>query len=293
MATQFITDSMMDADKGLSEKYDYEVLPIPISVGNQSYFDGVDITPEMVMEFGTEGQDFPKTSQIPMVTYKEAFEKHLKNGDDVVYVGLSSGLSGTMQAANLAAMELAEEYPDRKIVLIDSKGATIAQTMIFEQGLKQREAGKSIEEIEETLNFLTDHLNVYFVAGDLDWLRRGGRLGRSAATLGTLLKINPILYITDEGKIELFSKVRGKKKALKKLEDLLAEGLENNPDQTIAVIGSKNDEFVDALKDVTKDYDETQIMEPEDGAGSALTVHIGDDFYGVGFFDELPENYIN
>lgn len=292
MAIKFVTDSMTDAGQNLRSEYDYDVIPIPIAVGNKTYMDGIDITPEMVMEFGQSGENFPKTSQISSVAYQNAFEKHLEKGDDVVYVGLSSGLSGTFQAANIAAQELREKYPDRKIILIDSKTASIAQAMLLQQGLKLAKLDKPIEEIEETLNFLRDHLNIYFVVGDLKWMGKGGRISKGAATLGNLLNIVPILYFND-GKIEVFDKVRGKRKATKKLEGILKNALAENENQTIAMLNSNNDDSLEKLLKVTTKFPHTHVMVPEKGAGSALTVHTGDDVYGIAFFDELPENYIN
>lgn len=292
MPIKFITDSMADLGQGLADEYDFDIIPIPITVGEKTYFDGIDITPEMVMDFGRNGKDFPKTSQVSVGAYKEAFEKHLKNGDDIVYVGLSSGLSGTMQAANIAANELRELYPDRKISLVDSKSVTLGQAMILQQGLKLNKLGKSIEEIEETLNFLADHFNIFFVAGDLKWLSRGGRVSKAAAALGSFLNVVPILYVND-GKIEVFDKVRGKKKAAKKLETILKNALDAEEDQIIGVMDGNNEEFAKRFKKVASKYDHTNVVEPEKGAGSGLTTHIGDNFFGLGFFDELPENYVN
>lgn len=292
MATKFITDSMNDLGKDLSKEYDFDVLPIPITVGEKTYMDKIDVTPEMIMEFGKHGPDFPKTSSISTGVYQEAFEKHLKNGDDVLYLGLSSGLSGTMQAAHIAAEELREKYPERTIALVDSQVATLAMSMLLQQGLKLDRLNKPIGEIEETLNFLADHLNVFFVVADLKWMAKGGRLSKGAATLGNLLNVVPILYL-NRGQIEVFDKVRGKKKATKRLEQILKAALEENPDQIVGLFESKNKEAVDKFKKIIAKFPHASYVEAEKGPGSGLTVHIGDDIYGLGFFDELPDNYVN
>lgn len=292
MAIKFITDSMMDPDKNIQENYEYDIVPIPITVGEESYLDKVDITPEEILEMGAAGA-VPKTSQIPSAVYEKEFEKHLKNGDDIFYLSLSSGLSGTIQNAVIAAEELKEKYPDRKIAIVDSKVATLAQAMLLQQAIKQAEAGKSIEEIEEIINFLADHFKVYFAVGDLTWLSRGGRLSKAGAAVGNLLNIVPIISI-DNGKLEVFDKVRGKKKAQKKLEKLMKEALDKNPEQTVGVIATPvNESKLNNLKDLVAQYPETFVLEKEDGPGAALVAHTGGDLFGCGFFEELPPGYIH
>ncbi len=293
MAIKFITDSMSDPSEALKNKYDYEVIPIPITVGEKTYLDKVTITPEEIIEMGEKEGVVPKTSQISTAAYEKEFEKHLKNGDDIFYLSLSSGLSGTIQAANIAAEELKEKYPDRKIVIVDSKTATLAQAMLLQQAIKQAEAGKSIEEIEDIIKFLADHFKVYFVVGDLSWLSRGGRLSKTGAALGNLLNIVPIISIED-GKLEVFDKVRGKKKAQKKLEKFMNQALENIPDQIVGMIATPvNESKLDGLKKIIKEHPETNFIETEGGPGAALVAHTGGDLFGCGFFDELPEGYIN
>ncbi len=283
---------MMDPGEGLAEEYEYEVIPVPIQIGDKTYKDGIDISPKMVMEAGKKKENFPKTSQIPIGVYKDTFEKHLKNGDDVFYLALSSGLSGTFQAANLAAEELREKYPDRVIKVVDSKGATMSMAMLLQQALKLDRLGKDIDEIEETVKFLADHINVFFMVGDLKWLAKGGRLSKSSAALGNLLNIVPIIYIND-GKLEVFDKIRGKKKAYKKLEEMMKNALKDVDNQTVGIIDANNPDFTRKMKRAVSRVDCANVMLPEKGVGSALTVHVGDDLFGFGYFDELPENYVN
>lgn len=293
MSIKFITDSMSDPSREIEEKYDYEVIPMPITVGNKTYHDKVDITPAEVIELGSNPDTIPKTSQIPSAVYEKEFEKHLKNGDDILYLGLSSGLSGTIQAATIAAEELKDKYPDRKIEIVDTKMATLAEALMLQQAIKLAEAGYPIEEIKRIIQELADHFKVYFVVGDLNWLSRGGRLSKAGAAVGNLLNIVPIISIED-GKLEVFDKVRGKKKAKKKLEKMMKEVLDKTPDQTVGVIATPNNrEKLDGLKEIIAAHPETFVVEAEDGPGAALVAHTGGDLFGCGFFDKLPPEYIN
>jgi DegV family protein with EDD domain len=293
MAIQFIADSMCDIAQEVLHRYPFEILPIPISIGNKTYLDGVDINPEMVFEkVEANPEDFPKTSQVQAVTYQKAFEKHLKNGDDVIYLSLSSNLSGTFQTASLIASDLLEAYPQRRIAVVDSKCATTGAMMILHQGLKLNRLGRPFEEIVETMTFLGNHINIFFLVGDIKWLAKGGRISKSVALIGDMLKIVPILYFED-GRILAFEKIRGRKKALKKIYEIIDERMPDK-NQIVGMINSTAPELQEkAVKALSKEMGIRNFMLPEAGAGSALSVHIGRDCLGIMFFDELPDNYVN
>lgn len=223
MSIQFITDSMCDIDERILNRYPFEVLPIPITIGDKTYYDGIDITSDMILDSGEHDPDhFPKTSQVQAVTYQECFKRHLERGDDIIYLALSSGLSGTFQTASLIASQLLEDYPDRKISIIDSKTATTGMMLILHQGLKLNKLGRSFEEISDTMNFLSRHINIYFLVGNISWLAKGGRIGKNVAKIGDMLKIKPILYFKD-GRILPYEKIRGQKKAERRLMELVDE----------------------------------------------------------------------
>ncbi len=293
MSIRFITDSMCDISEAVLSRYDIDILPIPVTLGDKTYFDGIDITPEMVVDYVEKnGSDqFPKTSQVQAISYQNCFEKHLKNGDDIIYLSLSSGLSGTCQTASLIAKDLLNDYPDRKIAIVDSKCATTGMAMILHQGLKLDKLQKPFEEIVETMQFLADHIQIFFLVGDIKWLAKGGRINKNVAAIGEMLKIVPILYFKD-GQILAFDKVRGQKKALKKMFEAIDERLKDR-EQIVGLIHSTAPDLQEkVLKHLTKEMQLKHFLIPESGAGSALTVHIGKDCLGVMFFDELPESYI-
>ncbi|WP_303870705.1 DegV family protein [Acetobacterium wieringae] len=292
MAIKFIVDSMCDTNSDILNRYDFDILPFPVTLDDKTYFDGINITPEMVVDFVSHNNRlFPKTAQIQPLDITNTIENHLKNGDDVIYMVLSSKLSGTYQTARLLAKDLQEKYPDRKVAIVDSLSATTGSALILFQGLKLNKLNRPYEEIVETMNFLAQHAQIFFMVGDIKWLAQGGRISRNAAMIGDMLKIVPILYFKD-GEIQVYEKVRGQKKALKTLLSIVEEKMTNR-EQVLGMIQSTAPD----LQEKAKRYFEKELgiknfLLPEK-AGATLTVHIGTNCLGIMFFDELPENYVN
>lgn len=292
MAIKFIVDSMCDTNSDILNRYDFDILPFPVTLDDKTYFDGINITPEMVVDFvNTNSKLFPKTAQIQPLDITNTIEKHLKNGDDVIYMVLSSKLSGTYQTARLLAQDLLEKYPDRKVAIVDSLSATTGSALILFQGLKLNKLNRPYEEIVETMNFLAQHAQIFFMVGDIKWLAQGGRISRNAAMIGDMLKIVPILYFKD-GEIQVYEKVRGQKKALKTLLSIVEEKMTNR-EQVLGMIQSTAPD----LQEKAKRYFEKELgiknfLLPEK-AGATLTVHIGTNCLGIMFFDALPDNYVN
>lgn len=293
MAIKFIVDSMCDTNCDILNRYEFDILPFPVTLDTKTYFDGIDITPEMVVDFvNNNTRLFPKTAQIQPLDITNTIEKHLRNGDDVIYLVLSSRLSGTFQTATLLAQDLMEKYPDRKVAIVDSLSATTGAALILYQGLKLNKLNRPYQEIVDTMNFLAQHAQIFFLVGDIKWLAQGGRISRNAAMIGDMLKIVPILYFKD-GEILVYEKVRGQKKALKTLFSIIEEKLGDNQNQIIGMIQSTALDLQDkAKKYFEKELGIKNFLLPEK-AGSTLTVHIGTNCLGIMFFDELPDNYVN
>lgn len=293
MATKFIVDSMCETNSEILRRYEFDVLPIPVTLDDKTYYDGIDITSRMVIDFVTHNKNaFPKTAQIQPMTVIDTFENLLKNGDDLIYLAFSSKLSGTYQTAKLLGKDLQKRYPDCKITIIDSLSATTGSALILHQGLKLNKLHRSYEEIVKTMTFLSQHVQIFFLVGDIKWLAQGGRISRNAAMIGDMLKIVPILYIKD-GEIQVYEKIRGQKKALKKLLATVDEKMGKNRDQIVGFIQSTAPELQEKVKKyMEKELSIKNFMIP-DGAGAALTVHIGPNCLGIMFFDALPDNYVN
>ena len=154
------------------------------------------------------------TSQINQATFMDTFSPVLEEGKDVLYIGFSSGLSGTFHSATLAAEELEEKYPGRKVTVIDTLQASMGQGLAVYYAARQMQEGRSVEEIAAWFSENRLKVCAWFTVDDLMFLKRGGRLSGAAAVAGTLLGIKPVLHVNDEGKLIPMEKVRGRRASL-------------------------------------------------------------------------------
>ena len=164
-----------------------------------------------------------KTAAINPDTFTEAFEEILKQGNDILYIGFSSGLSTTYNSARIAADELLEKYPDNKIITVDSLAASAGQGLLVRLTCDKKAAGASIEEAAEYAENIKLNICHWFTVDDLVYLKRGGRVSSTVAFVGTVLGIKPILHVDNEGKLISMSKVRGRKAALAALANKYSE----------------------------------------------------------------------
>ena len=165
----------------------------------------------------------PSTSLINMQTFLDFFTPFVEAGKDLLYIGMSSGLTGTVHSAANAAAELRERFPGRQIEVIDSVGASLGEGLLAVRGAQMRNEGKSLKEIIEEVRSIIPHMNHLFTVDDLVYLYRGGRISKLVKLAGGLLGIKPLLKATDQGTIEMYGKIRGRRRALDRLAEQFAE----------------------------------------------------------------------
>lgn len=187
-------------------------IPFHFQMDGKEYLDdlGYSIPPREFYDRIEKGA-MPVTSQINAEEYKDFFRPMLEEGHDVLHISLSSGISGTYNSARIAKEELQEEYPDRKIEVIDSLGASSGYGMLVDSLYEKREGGMSFEEAVTWANENKLCIHHWFYSNDLTHFKRGGRISPTAATFGNLLNICPLLNVDKEGKLIPRRKVRGKK----------------------------------------------------------------------------------
>ena len=168
-----------------------------------------------------------KTSMITPLAAREAMEPVLAAGDDVLYVGLSSGVSGTCWGVSVVAQELQERFPDRDIRVLDTRGASLGEGLIVLEAAEMAQKGADMDTIAARVQTLSGKMRQHFMVDDLKFLRKGGRLSGAAALAGTLLQIKPILQGDPEGKIVVLCKERGRKKAMDQLIRLYNDMVED------------------------------------------------------------------
>lgn len=164
-----------------------------------------------------------RTSAVNMDAFKDIFKEQLDQGFDIIYIGFSSGLSTTYNSGRMAAEELKELYPERKIIAVDSLSASAGYGLLLKLACDKRDAGCSIEEIATFVEQTRLYLCHWFTVDDLVYLKRGGRISPSVAFVGSLLGIKPILHMDDEGHLVSMTKVRGRKTAITALADKVGE----------------------------------------------------------------------
>ena len=214
-------NSTVDMPKEWLAEKNVPCLKLTYTMEGETYED-MSMEPKVFFDRLRAGQ-MPVTSQVNPEEAKAFLEPFLKEGKDVLHLAFSSGLSGTCQSMIMAGRELAEEYPEAKIVIIDSLCACLGEALLLMQVLELKEAGKNIDEIAE---WVENHkLNVVslFTVDDLHHLKRGGRVSAVSAIIGTAIKIKPVLHMNMEGKLEVLGKERGRKKALNKIVELAKE----------------------------------------------------------------------
>ena len=181
------------------------------------------------------------TSQINPDEAREALEPYLKEGKDILHLSFSSGLSGTCNSMKIAAEELQEEYPERKIIVIDTLCACLGEALLLYYVLKQKENGATIEEAAKWAEENKLHIVHLFTVNDLNHLYRGGRVSRTTAVVGSMLNIKPVLHVDNDGKLTAIGKVRGRKKSLQELVKLMDEKIGSYHDTCHTIFISHGD----------------------------------------------------
>lgn len=165
----------------------------------------------------------PTTAQVNPESARKLIEPYLQEGRDVLHIAFSSGLSGSYNSTRIAAEELKDEYPERKIIVIDSLAASLGQGMLVYLAQMKKEAGDDMETVAQWAEENKNHIVHLFTVDDLDHLYRGGRVSKTAAVLGGMLNIKPVMHVDNAGKLIPIGKVRGRKKALLELVRLMDE----------------------------------------------------------------------
>lgn len=278
-----ITDNAANLPQALREQYGIEELCLTYTVDGVPADTSVEFDGRGFYDALRRGASV-QTSMVTPDTAQKGMEPYLINGEDVLYVGLSSGVSGTCWGVGLVARELAEKYPERKIRVLDTRGASLGEGLIVLAAAKLAAEGRVIEEIVVRCEELCGKMRQHFMVDDLKFLRKGGRISGSAALAGTLLQIKPILQGDEEGKIVQLAKVRGKKAGMEELVALYDQMVE---DRSAPVGISHASSPADALHIATR-------LRQVGCTGEILTVchepvtgaHVGPGMLAVYFYSE-------
>lgn len=243
---KIICDSMADIPKHIIEKYDITIMPLTILVDDKEYLDGVDLTHDEFYKILRNNNTLPKTSQITYSRFKEAFEEFTTKNEDVLYIGGSSSASGTFQSATLASNDT---EGNGKVYLFDTQSLSLGAGLFVIKACQLKEDGLSIDEILNELNILKGTETTAFFVDDLTHLKKGGRISSAKATVGTLLKIKPVLTVED-GLVVQHSQARGSKQVYSTMMDITLKKKIDLKNRIIIVGYCDNETGLEGLKSI-------------------------------------------
>ena len=238
MDFEIVTESSCNLSEDMIDELGLHIIPLRFFVDGvqyQSYLKGQKTDLKQFYTMMKEGKVI--TTSLPnLADTEELFRQILNNGRDVLYVGFSSGLSGTYETLSLMLDNLQEEYPDRKVYHVDSRAASAGQGLLCWYAVRMARNGATIDTVRTWIEAERDHLAHWFTVDDLMFLFRGGRVSKTSAWAGTLLNIKPVMHVDDEGRLIPLEKVRGRKKAIASMiKHLKSTGVEPIAEQTIFI----------------------------------------------------------
>ncbi|MFB3170447.1 DegV family protein [Neobacillus sp. 179-C4.2 HS] len=276
MKTAVVTDSTAYIPKELRDKWNIHMIPLNVIFGSEVYQEEVDITAEQFYQ-EVKVTDLPTTSQPPIGQFVELFERLAKEYDAVISIHLSSGISGTFAGA-VTASNMVEHI---KVYPFDSEISCMPQGLYAIEAAKMALNGEDSDKIMSRLEELKKTARAYFMADDLSHLQRGGRLSSAQAIIGSLLQVKPLLHFEDKV-IVPFEKIRTRKKAMKRIVDLLGEDAASGEHYQAAVIHANREEEAHEWKlELEALYPNVEFMVSY--FGPVIGTHLGEGAMGLGW----------
>ena len=215
-------NSTVDVPKEWLEERHVPVIPLKYTIDGETYTDMEGLSAKEFFDKLREGK-MSTTSQVNPEEAAAELEPYIREGKDILHLGFSSGLSGTLNSMKIAGEMLEEKYPEAKVIVIDTLCACLGEALLLYKALQQKEKGMNIDELAGWVEENKLHVCHNVTVDDLNHLHRGGRVSKTTAVLGTLVQIKPIIHMDDNGKLQVIGKERGRKKSLNKIVDMAVE----------------------------------------------------------------------
>ena len=284
---RIVTDTSAGIDRAFADEHNIVILPLSILQDDKEYKDTIDITAPELYKRMREGERFT-TAQLPPADLIESFEHLLQDGDDIIFMPLSPGISGTYATAVILANEMMEKYPDRKIGVVYTRSTTGGLHLQILKALEKIRSGMPFDEMMEELAVVAKHTHHFYTVDELSYFYRGGRITALEAAAGSVLNVKPILSVDEEGHLNAIGKVRGRHKAIQKLASLLGETA-SDPDELkatkIIIMHADVKEAAEELRDLVREkYGATDIeikILP-----AVIGVHTGPTLVSIYYIDE-------
>ena len=273
MAVQVVTDSTSDISPDEAEGLGVRIVPALVAFGDDVFRDRIDITPSEFYERLVSSREFPKTSQPSVEAFASVYREVAAEGHDIASIHVSSKLSGTLNSASIAS-ETSEL--ETRVELVDSYTAGVGLRAVVEAAAERARAGAPLEEVTAAARSVMARNRVVVTLDTLEYLQKGGRIGRASALVGSALRIKPIIHI-DGGEVAPFDRVRTRSKAVRRLEEV---ALEDRTLETLFVIYSDDDASAAELVDrVTPHLPHTRIEVIQ--TGPTVGAYLGPNALGI------------
>lgn len=268
---KIVTDSTADIPKELAEAHGITVIPLNVHFGNEQFEDGVTLTPPAFYQKLQQASEMPKTSQPSPNQFEELYRSLAKDGaKEIMSIHLSAKMSGTLQAALIAKESLKGELD---VHVYDSKRASYAIGIIVVEVAKLAAKGATLAECQKRFEELLEQTTVYFLVDTLEFLEKNGRIGKASALIGTLLKMKPLLSLSEDGEVYAKEKVRGQKKAIAKMLALLEEAY-GNKNVHVGISHAVNETLANELANEVKTRFQVQSLTVTE-IGAVIGAHVG------------------
>ena len=279
-----VSDSTVDLPKEYLQSKQVPIISLSYIMDGVTYEEMDGLSHKEFFEKLRAGS-LPTTSQINPEQAREALEPFAKEGKDILYIGFSSGLSGSYNSVRMAAEDLKEEYPDINIIATDSLCACMGEGLLLYKALELKEHGMSMEEIAKWVEANKLHICHNVTVDDLNHLHRGGRISKTTAVVGSMIKIKPIIHMSDEGKLVVIGKERGRKKSLVSIVDRMEKQMQGYDNDIVMITHGdciEDAEFV--KKQVEERFGIHNVM--INGIGSVIGSHTGAGVVAVFFMGD-------
>lgn len=277
-AFSIVTDTSCDMPAAVAKKLEITAVPLKITVAGNSFdckLSSLNIGSESFYDVLRRGVQV-KTASPSIDDYIRYFKRELDRGRDVLYIGFSSALSGSYNVSAIAADELSDEYPDRKIICVDSLCGSMGLSLLVYHCAALRDKNASIEEVQAEAEKIKHRVAHWFTPSDLNFLKRGGRISAAAAAVGSVMNIKPVLKIDETGKIKVAYKARGRRLAIAKLVEQMDEHYDRESESAVFITHADCPEDADLLaRSITKSIGVRDIMITD--IGPSLGAHCGPD----------------
>lgn len=284
-----VSDSTGDLPIDVIKKLDVKILPFSYSINDEVFYYYLDERDGDIGDFykRLKSGDMPVTSQVNPMSYKDLFEDIVKEGKDVLYLAFSSGLSGSYQTSKMAIEMIKEDYPDAKIISVDSLSASIGQGIFLYEAAMLKKEGMDIDSLAQWIKDKRNGVRHWFMVEDLFHLKRGGRLSAVEAVVGSALKIKPILSVDEEGKLVVKAKTRGVNKAIDFLVSKTQEEMDDMATARAVIGHADAPDKAEKLKEmvIALGMKEENIMVAP--IGPIIGTHVGSGMAAIAFVTKM------